>query len=135
MSRAFFDTNMLVYMFETGSAKQRRVLEIAEHGGVISVQCLNEFANVALKKLGFDWPEIHASNEQIAEICPTVIPLDTDLHAIGLRLAEKHRFAIYDSMIVAAALQAGCDLLYSEDMQHGLVIDARLTITNPFATP
>jgi predicted nucleic acid-binding protein len=62
----------------------------------------------------------------------TVEPLTADTHATGLRLAERYGFAIYDSMIVAAALAADCGTLWSEDMQDGLLVDHRLRIVNPF---
>jgi len=59
--------------------------------------------------------------------------LDLALHQLGLRLAERYTLSIYDGMIAAAAVVAGCDILYSEDMHHGLVIDGRVRIVNPFA--
>ncbi|MDB5654248.1 MAG: hypothetical protein JWQ94_1861 [Tardiphaga sp.] len=61
------------------------------------------------------------------------MPLTVDIHQSGLRLAERYGFSIYDSFIVAAALAADCDTLWSEDMQHGMLIDARLRIANPFS--
>ena len=66
-------------------------------------------------------------------MCESPRPLTFELHDRGLELADRWELSVYDSMIVAAALHAGCDTLYSEDMRHGLVIDGRLTITNPFA--
>jgi predicted nucleic acid-binding protein len=61
-----------------------------------------------------------------------VIPLTLAIHQSGLRLAERYGFSIYDSFIVAAALAADCDTLWSEDMQNGMVVDDRLRIVNPF---
>lgn len=58
--------------------------------------------------------------------------LDEALHKDGLRLARRYRLSVYDGMIVAAALTANCDILYSEDMHHGLIVDGRLQIVNPF---
>lgn len=63
-----------------------------------------------------------------------VVPLTIEIHRDGLRLAARYGFPIYDSFIVAAALASDCDTLWSEDMQHGMVVDGRLTITNPFRT-
>nr|MBP8020297.1 hypothetical protein [Agitococcus sp.] len=62
----------------------------------------------------------------------TVQPLTVETHAQGLTLAERYHFSVYDSMIVAAALLAQCRILYSEDMQHGLLVEGRLLIQNPF---
>ena len=60
-------------------------------------------------------------------------PVTLKTHETGLALAERYRLSIYDGMIAAAALLAGCDRLWSEDMQDGLVIDGRLRIADPFA--
>jgi predicted nucleic acid-binding protein len=62
---------------------------------------------------------------------PDVVPLTADTHGIALGLARDHGFAFYDALILAAATESGCDILYSEDMQHDRVIGG-LTIRNPF---
>ena len=62
---------------------------------------------------------------------PDIVSLTVDTHAAALGLAREHGLAFYDALIVAAAAEAGCDTLYSEDMQHGRAI-AGLTISNPF---
>jgi predicted nucleic acid-binding protein len=80
------------------------------------------------------WEETAALISEAEELL-TVEPLTLPVHKDGLRLAERYGFAIYDSFIVAAALAAGCDTLWSEDMQDGMVVDGRLTITNPFSAP
>ena len=96
------------------------------------MQCLNEFASVARRKQGMGWPEVHEALEIVRAFCRPVIALDTELHLLGLRLAEQYQLSIYDAMIAAAARIAGCDMLYSEDMHHGLMIDTVLKIVNPF---
>jgi predicted nucleic acid-binding protein len=58
--------------------------------------------------------------------------LTIELHELGLYIAEKYGFSLYDSMIVSAALQSDCIILYSEDMLHGQEIEAKLVISNPF---
>jgi predicted nucleic acid-binding protein len=62
----------------------------------------------------------------------TVVPLTIETHELALEMAFRHQLGIYDGMIVAAALLADCDTLYSEDMHDGLLVDGRLTIVNPF---
>lgn len=133
MTRAFLDSNVLVYGFTDGDPRQERALELFETGSWISVQCLNEFASVARRKLRMDWSRVRRSLGEIRNMFEKVVPLDIDIHHVGLDLAERYRLSVYDGMIVAAALGAGCDTLYSEDMHHGLVVDGRLTIVNPFA--
>jgi predicted nucleic acid-binding protein len=133
MTRAFLDSNVLVYAFTDCDPRQERALELLERGHLISVQCLNEFANVASRKLGIGWDRVAQSLDEIRVLCPDIRLLDLRTHALGLEMARLHRFSVWDAMIVAAALVAGCETLYSEDMHAGLVVDGRLTIVNPFA--
>jgi len=127
---AFFDSNILVYAFSTDTRRERALTTIAG-GGVISAQVLNEFTNVLRKKQRQDWPVIEAAVQSIRFRFPDVAPLTADTHAAALALAREHTLAFYDALIVAAAIEAGCDILYSEDMQHGRSIDG-LTIVDPF---
>ena len=129
MSR-FFDTNILVYAF-LDATKRERALEVLSEGGLISIQVLNEFANVALKKRKRSWPEIETALGVIRARFPKVILLTVEIHAVGVGLARDHGLNIYDAMIVAAALEAGCDTLFSEDMQHQRAF-GDLRIVNPF---
>lgn len=128
----FFDSNVLIYAFVRSDPKFERALEYLEQGGAISVQCLNEFASVALRKYQFDWVKIRDALATIQLLCFPVVPLTLDVHQNGLRLAQRYKISLYDAMIVSAALEAGCDKLYSEDLQHGLVIEQVLTVENPF---
>lgn len=132
MSADFLDTNVLSYALGDDD-KAVRAQAVLEEDGTIGVQSLNELATVARRKLRYDWPAIHYAIAASRVLCPTIVPLTDAIHRDGLRIAERYRLAIYDSMIVAAALAAGCDRLWSEDLQHGLVIDARLKVASPFA--
>jgi predicted nucleic acid-binding protein len=100
---------------------------------VISTQSLNELASVLRRKQKWDWSKTRLALETVIDRCPTYVVLDLNVHGRGLRIAERHRLSVYDGMIVAAALIAECDILYSEDMHDGLVVDGRLRIVNPFA--
>lgn len=131
MTRAFFDTNVIVYAF-TDDPKSSVAERLLQSGGVVSVQTLNELSNVLLRKQKRPWREIHAATEFVRDQCGAIVALDNALHRDGLRVAERYRLSIYDGMIVAAALAAECDILFSEDMHHGLVIDGRVEIVNPF---
>jgi predicted nucleic acid-binding protein len=130
MPGSFFDTNVLVYL-TAGPEKAGRVRELLNRGGTVSVQVLNEIANVTQRKLGFSWPETHDFLALVSGSL-SIVPITTAIHKTGLRLAERYRLSIYDAMSAAAALGEGCDTLWSEDMQDGLVIDARVTVVNPF---
>jgi predicted nucleic acid-binding protein len=131
MPADFFDTNVLVYLASGDPAKADRAEKLIGTGGEISVQVLNELANVARRKMQISWTETHAFLNMIRDVL-TVHSLTVETHQAGLRLAEKYRLSIYDAMIVASALQAGCETLWSEDMKHGLAIDGVLRIRNPF---
>jgi len=131
MPVSFFDTNVLVYIASGDTAKADRADEIIGAGGVISVQVLNEFTNVARRKMQMLWPEIHALLSTVRGLL-AVHPLTIETHETGLALAERYNFSTYDAMIVAAAIHANCDTLWSEDMQHGMELGEGLRIVNPF---
>ena len=97
----------------------------------MSVQVLNEFASVASRKLMMTIPEVREILSTVRSIC-VVKSLDVETHDLGLELAERYGFSIYDTLIVAAAVRAGCAILYTEDLKRGRMIE-NLTIRNPFA--
>jgi predicted nucleic acid-binding protein len=132
MPGSFFDSNVLLYIASTDQAKADRAERLIAEGGTISVQVLNEIANVARRKMTLSWDETRAFLSMVRALLP-VEPLTTALHDTGLAMAERYGFSIYDAMIVAAALQADCETLWSEDMQHGLIVEGRLRIADPFA--
>jgi predicted nucleic acid-binding protein len=127
----FFDSNVVLYLGLRGTEKGDRAERLLDAGGNISMQVLNECANVLRLKRRVPWLETRTFLDEILTLV-RVWPLTTDLHREGLRLAERYGFSIYDSSIVAAALAAGCDTLWSEDMQDRMLIDGRLRIVNPF---
>ena len=131
MPGSFFDTNVLLYLASGDSAKADRAERVVADGGTISVQVLNEIANVARRKMLLTWQEAHAFLSVIRGLL-AVEPVTVATHDAGLALAERYGLSIYDAMIAAAALLADCDTLWSEDMQHGLVLDGRLRIADPF---
>jgi len=127
----FFDTNVLVYIASGRTPKADRAERLARDGGIISVQVLNEMANVARRKMRLSWIETRAFVSLIRGLLP-IEPITLETHETGLALAERYRLSIYDAMIAASALLAECDRLWSEDMQHGMVISGRLRVVDPF---
>lgn len=95
------------------------------------MQVLNELANVARRTMQLSWPDTHALLEILRGLL-TVHPVTVEIHETGLGLAERYGFSIYDGMIAASALHAGCDTLWSEDMQHGMALREGLRILDPF---
>ncbi|PIP38513.1 MAG: VapC toxin family PIN domain ribonuclease [Desulfobacterales bacterium CG23_combo_of_CG06-09_8_20_14_all_51_8] len=127
----FIDSNVLLYLLSEDADKADQAEAIVRSGGRISVQILNEIANVARRKLSMPWGEINELLSLIRYLCP-VEPLTIETHEQGIRIARQYKLSTYDAMIVAAALIAGCEVLYSEDMQNGLLVDNQLHIRNPF---
>jgi predicted nucleic acid-binding protein len=130
VSAFFFDTNILVYAQQTG-AKADRARALFADGGKLSVQVLNEFTAVSRRKQGANWLEITEAVSDVLTMVDPPLTLTLDLHAAARALAEDHRLSFYDALIVAAAIEAGCETLFTEDMQHGRTIGG-LTIVNPF---
>lgn len=131
--RAFFDTNVLVYALAKGDPRSKRAEELLAAGGVLSVQILNEFVAVARRKILMSWTEVAEALAAIRVLCSSPLPLTVDTHEAALKIAEKHGCGIYDALVVAAALEAGCETLYSEDLKDGQTINGQVTIRNPFA--
>ena len=130
-SKVFFDTNVLLHQFSEDAAKAKASEDVIRGGGVISVQVLNEFALAGRRKLGLSWAIVREILGEYRDNL-TIVPLTIDTQVLGIALAERYQLNVYDSMIVAAAQLAGCTVLYSEDMQDGLIIDG-LTVRNPYA--
>jgi predicted nucleic acid-binding protein len=127
----FLDTNVLLYLLSADAAKADRAEAELSAGGVLSVQVLNEFASVASRKLGMPIAEVREVLAAARGLC-TVVPLTEETHDTGLQLAERYGLSVYDAMVAASALLAGCKVILSEDMQSGQVLESRLEIRNPF---
>jgi len=130
--RPFFDSNILIYTLAQNDPRQSVAAGLLVAGGTISVQSLNEFAAVARRKLRLSWQETTKALAAIRALCPPPLPITLTTHDAALGIAARLGYRIYDSLIVASALEANCATLYSEDMQDGQVIEGRLTIRNPF---
>ena len=132
----FIDTNVFIYLFDETDAAKRQCAERLVHrnleygSGCISYQVVQETMNVVTRKLGATAESAQRLLDEILIPLWQVNPTPA-LYRRGLRLHDRYAFSFYDSLIVAAALEAGCIRLYSEDLQHGQQIQ-RLTIQNPF---
>jgi predicted nucleic acid-binding protein len=129
----FLDTNVFIYLASKEPEKALRVEDLLQNECAISVQVLNEIANVARRKMRLSWQETLDFLGLIRSLT-TVEPVSLDTLDEGLRIASRYQLSVYDGKIVASALLADCGTLWSEDMQDGLMIDNRLTIRNPFST-
>lgn len=129
--KPFFDTNVLVYAFCGDDPRTEAARALIFEGGVTGVQAFNEFVAAARRKTVMSWKNISDALAAIRALCPSPVDLTIDTHEAGLRIAERYGYHIFDALMIAAALEASCGVLYSEDMQDGQVIDG-LTIRNPF---
>ena len=135
-AEACFDTNVLVCAFAQDDPRAEVAQRLLARGGSVSVQALSEFAVVARRKLRMSWTETGDALAAIRELCRNVIAVDAAVHERALAIAQRRDCNIYDALMIAAAMQAGCDVLYTDDMQDGQVFrsgTARLTLSNPFA--
>lgn len=128
----FFDTSVLLYLLSRDAARADKVEELLAGRGTVSVQVLNEFAAVTLgKKLKMSLPEVKEVLGTVRVVC-RVEPVTVETHDRALAIVERYSFSIYDSLLIAAALISGCERFYTEDLQHGQLIDRQLRIVNPF---
>ena len=131
MPADFIDTNVLLYLLSDDPVKAGRAEQLVRQGGTISVQVLNEIANVGRRKMRLSWAELRGFLATIRALL-RVVPLTLEVHDLGLAVAERYGLATFDALLVASALESGCDRLWSEDMQHGMAVEERLRIVNPF---
>jgi predicted nucleic acid-binding protein len=91
----------------------------------------NEFVAVARRKLDMAWADVNEALTAIRILCPSPVAVTIDTHDAALRIAQRYGYHIDDALVAAAALDANCDTLYSEDLLDGQVINDHLTIRNP----
>ena len=131
-AKAFFDTNVLLYAVAENDPRSAQAEELLAAGGVLSVQILNEFVSVARRKILMSWSDVTEALDAFRVLCPSPLPITIEIHEAALKIADKHGYNIYDALVIAAALEAGCATLYSEDLHSGQMISGQLTIRNPF---
>jgi predicted nucleic acid-binding protein len=129
--RCFLDTNVLLYAVADDDPRAEIAEGLIAAGGVVSVQSLNEFVSVAVRKLRMPWDDVLEALAAFRVVLLPPAPITLETHDDALRIAARYGYHIYDSLIIAAALGANCRTLYSEDMRDGQVIEG-LTIRNPF---
>jgi predicted nucleic acid-binding protein len=130
--KPFFDTNVVLYAFRQDDARGKVAETLLAAGGAVSVQVLNEFAAVARRKFAKSWDEVRRALDILRVFCPEPVALTVETHDRAVDIAERYGYSIFDSLIIAAALDAGAQTLYSEDMRDGQRIEG-LTIRNPFS--
>lgn len=130
-ARPFLDTNVIAYALADDAQKKRVAEELLLDRPFVSVQVINELVSVGIRKLGFSKERSIAAARLVMGQCE-VLPMDAQDVERAFQLTERYGFAHWDALILAVALRHGCDVLYSEDLQHGQRIDSNLTVSNPF---
>lgn len=132
--KVFLDSNIIIYLYsEDEIFKQNKAQEIfsIHNNALISTQVINEVSNILFKKF----------NLSAIEVEKVILEIDSNINVIdytfktqvkAVRLKDKYGFHYYDALIIATALEQGCSILFSEDMQNGQVIENSLKIINPF---
>jgi predicted nucleic acid-binding protein len=137
-AKAFLDTNIIVYAFDQSSPEKAKIAQglitdgAAEKRAIISYQVVQEFVNVALRGFRLIIPRADLESFVRSALLPMMaIPSSPSLMIEALRLQGENQLSWYDALIVAGAIQGGCKVLFTEDMQHGRRF-GRLVIQNPF---
>ena len=132
-ANVFLDTNILVYSYSVNELEKRNVARnlILNNISFISTQVLQELSNTITRKLGFSFDDAIKVVEEMSK--NNNLHTNTKITILNAcEIAARYQLSFYDSMIVAAALESNCEILYTEDMQHNQIINNTLTIINPF---
>jgi predicted nucleic acid-binding protein len=140
-SNIFIDSNIWIYAFldsEKDHVKQQRVLSLLEgipddRAVIASIQVVNEFHWILSRKYGIDDATIKTKVTKGIAAIASIAPLDFKVYQGAFRIRSKYNVSFWDSLIVSSAMENKCSVLYSEDMQHGLLIDNKLKVLNPLA--
>jgi len=133
--KVFLDTNVIIYLFSIkDEAKKARAFDVInENNCVTSIQAINESTNVWLKKFGMNSKTIASLLESIELICDDILSVQRETIESAILLHERYGFSYFDCLMLASALEGDCDIIFTEDMNNGQVINETLKIVNPFA--
>ena len=121
----------MTYAFAEDDPRTEVAEALLARGCVVGVQTLNQIVAIAVRKLAMPGHQVLRALNELRVLCPSPRPITVETHHTAVRIAGQYGYHIYDSLVIAAALEASCSTLYSEDMQDGQVIEG-LTIRNPF---
>ena len=126
------DTNILVYLHEpSDTIKRERAIELMAEVPMISSQVVSEYINVLRRLLKVSKADLLREVASWLKVCE-IVPVELSTLYVAQELIERYDFQTFDAIIVASALESNCTVLYSEDMQHNLLVEKKLRILNPF---
>lgn len=129
--KPFVDSNIWIYLFGENQSKKEISLKLLDQDLVISTQVITENINVCFRKLKLLSEVVESHTKNLIQNCQVVLIVPETIE-LALSVSKRYQYSFYDSLIIAAALENNCPILYSEDMQHGQEIEDRLKILNPF---
>jgi len=127
----FADSNIFLYLLDKDRSKKQIAAQILAGQPFISPQVVFENLNVVVRKFGFNRQQAVEHAQMLLQFCPLVLDSETTLER-AFEIFQRHQLQVFDSRIIASALTARCEILYSEDFQHNQVFEGTLTIINPF---
>ena len=128
----FIDSNVLIYSLLEDDPRFAAAIDILEQRPITSVQAVNEMVSVSRAKYRVDWPRLNRAVDLVEQLVSVIHPLLPEDNREARRLAERYKLQWWDSLLLAVALRTGASRFLSEDLQHGQVIEERLTVVNPF---
>lgn len=132
--KAFVDTNILIYSYSEDEPLKKnsanRIFEEYAGNLIISNQVINELTNILFKKFNLSSEDIENVILEVDSLLP-IVSFDVKTQIKAVRIKDRYKLQFYDALIIATALENGCNILFSEDMQHLQIIDETLTIINP----
>ena len=133
MDNIALDTNILIYLYDTSNINKRTTSEgLLLKNPIISSQVVSGYLNVSKRLLKISKQNLLDKCLLVFGYC-IITPVIFETLTLARELIIKYDFQMFDSIIIAAALQADCTILYSEDLQSNQLIESRLSIINPFA--
>ena len=130
-ARFFADTNIAVYALDADPVRRAKAFALMRQRPVISAQVVNEFLSVLTGKQRVKRDVANRYARILLRRCE-VVAVTTQVVETAIQIGERYQCNHWDALVIAAALLAGCDTLYSEDLQDGQVFEVRLTVKNPF---
>ncbi|MDR1812502.1 MAG: PIN domain-containing protein [Candidatus Fibromonas sp.] len=127
----FLDTNIFIYTYSEDLNKKERSLKLLNLSCITSTQVLSELSNVCFKKLKFSDKEISTVIREVMDSCDIFIVNERTIQR-AIFIKSRYGYSYYDSLILSSALESNCSNLYSEDLQHGQIVENSLKIVNPF---
>ena len=129
--RHFLDSSIVLQLMSADAAKADQAEQLLVAGPVISVQVLNEVTQVCRQKLNMGWDEIEHLVALLRSFCK-IVPVTEAIYHRARAIAEQHDMPFYDASLIAAAVISGCQVLYSEVIRTGPLLQDKLSLENPF---